>query len=325
MLTVREDLDRDTFIKTQKPSRAMPGIKLMLMKSLPGMNWEYRDNLAMYSHADLRPLRLSITAEEWCGNNYLEWQAHGEKVSLLGRPYGDDIGHTNQELLLAQGYYLYEQLPMLVRVFAKQSKPITLRLVLPQTAYLSPHAEERVATLSRTGEEVLQTSDGPRKTAVVDLTVQGETPYFPMAERFWVDLESEVVWKMERNEPSTELGALHPNRAVYTLERVDRIAYWDRAVPPQTSSTRDRERATHSAWMAINLPRIFALRKASSFSLEEFVQKRGEDLPREYLSSPEGNKQIAKTFDGTGGWWFNPNSIADGKPGRFEPNVAPKP
>ena len=173
LIIVREYLNKPTYVKTKQLKQRMPVVKIVLSKTLPSMNCDLHDNLAMYSRTDLRPVRLAITAEDWCGNNYLEWIARGDEVTLLGRPYTDDLGRLTSQMAVKAGYYLYEQLPVLVRALAGNTQTLTLRLIAPQSASLLPHTDELQVELQRRGTERISTSAGEFSTIVVTVTSSG--------------------------------------------------------------------------------------------------------------------------------------------------------
>lgn len=303
LLVVRESLDEVSLLKTNQGGGA-PAIKLMLMKTLPSMNWDHRDNFALYSAEDLKPLKLAITAEEWCGNNFLEWRDTPQGAQRIGRPYTDDTSVVTDTVPIATGYHLYEQLPLLVR--AATTAPLELRLVGPQTAYLPPHADLLDVTLAPAGTERLTTPAGTFETVRVDVTPQAPTFAFPSPESYWLDKDQRFVVKAERHEYGTEFGKPHVTTATYTLLDHERSAYWSSAVGPATAELSDRVRATSSSAMQIALQKATADRRGSMFSLD--------NLPAEYLSDPAGNRNFSGAQDGKGGWTVD-------AAGRFVPNV----
>jgi len=320
LIVVREHLNRLSYVKTNRLKQRIPAIKIMLMKTLPSVNWDHRDNLAMYCRTNLRPVRLAMTAEEWCGNNYLEWTARGDEVTMLGRPYTDDLGRMATQVAVKAGYYLYEQLPVLVRALAKSTQSLVLRLIAPQSAYLLPHTNELQVEMQRSGMERIKTAAGEFSTIVVTVKAEGASEYFPKPERYWVDEQRHFIVKAERNEAGIEAGQLHVNFATYELQDVRRIPYWKLAAPPATSSLADRQRATYSSWLNLNIAENFAAKQNPKFMPEDIAQSFGEHpLPAEFLSDPAGNNRLSKTYDGTGGWWFKEAT------GRFELNYPIKP
>jgi len=316
LIVAREYLNKQSYVKTAQMKQRMPVVKIMLMKTLPGMNWDDRENLAMFCRNDLRPVRLAITAEEWRGNNYLEWIARGDEVSLLGRPYLEDGGRLTTQIAVKAGYFLYEQLPVLVRAVAKNDQPLTLRMIAPQTAYLLPHAHELQVELERLGVEKINTAAGDFSTIIVTVTPVDSSKYFPEPEEYWIDEHRHFIVKAKRNELIA--GAddnVVVNRAVYELQDYRRMSYWQIAVPPATNSLDDRRRATHSSLMMMNIARTFAQEQGKAARFDNLVAWFDADsAPAEYLSAPKGNNRIAKKYDGKGGWWLNE------KTGRFELN-----
>jgi len=303
LLVVRESLDPQTLLKTRQAD-GIPAIKLMILETLPSMNWDIRENLAMFSTPDLQPLKLAITAEEWCGNNFLEWRQDGGRVSLIGRPYTDDTDIRTETIAFGTGHHLYEQLPLIVRGVGEE--PLQIRLVAPQTAYLPPHTEEVTVTLARAGTETLRTEAGTFETVRIDVTPQTEGPMFPGSESYWIDADGGFLVKATRHEYDAEFGEPNITPATLTLLSHERSAYWSTAVGPVTSSLEDRRRATLSAQRQLNLRKATADRKGDMFSID--------DLPPEYLSDPAGNSSFSGTRDGSGGWTLDDDD-------RFVPNV----
>jgi hypothetical protein len=247
LIVSREYLNKQTYVKTRQMKQRMPVVKIMLMRTLPSMNWDNRENLAMYCRNDLRPVRLAITAEEWNGNNYLEWIVRGDEVSLLGRPYLEDSDRLTTQIAVKAGYYLYEQLPVLVRAVAQGHQPLTLRMIAPQTAYLLPHTYEVRVDLEDAGLERINTQAGDFSTTVVTVTPEDSSKYFPDPEKYWVDEQRHFIVKAERNEfhPGAD-GYIIASRATYELQDYRRMPYWQMAAPPATSSLVDRRRYTMS-------------------------------------------------------------------------------
>lgn len=305
VLVVRESLNPDSLLKTSRPG-GIDALKLMLLETLPSMNWDYRDNVAMYSGVDLRPLKLAITSEEWCGNNFLEWRETTDGVALIGRPYTDDTAILTETARIGQGHHLYEQLWLLVR--AVGDDPLSVRLVAPQTAYLPPHTDEIAVTLSKAGPERVSTPAGEFDTVRIDVVPDAGSERFPGPESYWLDREGHFVVKAVRHHYGTEFGKAHTTTATYTLLDHERSAYWSTAVGPATDAIADRDRATMSAMRQIGFRKAMAERRGDAFSLD--------DLPPEYSSDPKGNRSFSASRDGGGGWTMSDD-------GRIVPNVVP--
>ncbi len=316
LIVGREYLNKQTFVKTDQLKQRMPVVKITLMKTLPSMNWDNRENLAMYCRNDLRPVRLAITADEWSGNNYLEWIARGDEVSMLGRPNLEDSGRLTTQIAVKAGYYLYEQLPVLVRALALSDKPLTLRMIAPQTAYLLPHAHEVQVEVERAGVEKINTAAGNFSTILVTVTPADSSKYFPEPEKYWIDEQWHFIVKAERNEIDAAADDIAvASRAFYELQDYRRMPYWQMAAPPASNSLDDRRRATHSSLMMMNIARTFAHEQGKAVHFDNLATWFDADsAPSEYLSASKGNNRIAKQFDGRGGWWLNE------KTGRFELN-----
>jgi len=316
LIVAREYLNKQTYVKTNQMKQRMPVVKIMLMKTLPNMNWDVRENLAMYCRNDLRPVRLAITAEEWRGNNYLEWIARGDEVSLLGRPYVEESGRLTTQIAVKAGYYLYEQLPVLVRAVAKDDQPLTLRLIAPQTAYLLPHAYEVQVELESAGVEKINTAAGDYSTIIVTVTPADSSKYFPEPEKYWIHEQGHFIVRAERNEIDLNAeGNAVASRAIYELQDYRRMPYWQMAAPPATSTLDDRRRATHSSLMMMNIARTFAQEQGKTARFDNLTAWfDAGSAPAEYLSASKGNNRIVKKYDGTGGWWLNE------KTGLFELN-----
>ncbi|MEO0601327.1 MAG: hypothetical protein AAF211_07815 [Myxococcota bacterium] len=303
VLVVRESLDPQSLLKTNRGG-GIEALKLMVLETLPSMNWDYRENLAMYSATDLRPLKLAITAEEWCGNNFLEWRERNGRAELIGRPYTDDTAIRTDTVALGRGHHLYEQLPLLVR--AVGDEPLVVRLIAPQTAYLVPHTEELTVTLAKAGTERIDVPAGTFETIRIDVTPDAAVSVFPGPESYWLAEDGGFVVKAVRHEYDTEFGKAHVGTATWTLLDHERSAYWSNAVGPVSDALVDRQRATLSAQRQINFRKATAERRGDMFSIE--------GLPPEYLSDPAGNAAFEPNADGSGGWTLDAE-------GRFVPNV----
>jgi hypothetical protein len=263
-------------------------------------------------------VRLAITAEEWCGNSYLEWIASGDEVNLLGRSYMEDSGRLTTQIAVKAGYYLYEQLPVLVRALALNDEPLTLRMIAPQTANLEPHAREVQVLLACSGYDIVTTPAGDFPTIVVTVTpVDSSESFFPQAETYWIEASQRFIVQAERNELTASAdGRAIVHRAVYQLQDYRRMPYWRTAAPPLTPSLADRRRATHSSWVMLNFTITSAReqgKQARFDNIHSFFS--AEPVPCEFLSSATGSNRIAREFDGSGGWWFDEDA------GRFELNV----
>jgi hypothetical protein len=204
LLIVREGVNKNTYVKTEKGG--LPAIKIMSLKTLPIMNWNDRENSGMYSGDDLTPLRLSITAEEWCGNNYLEWVSRGDKAHLIGRSYIEDMVPKDEDVSLQKGYYLYEQMPLLVRAMVTGEPTAKIRLIVPQSAYLQPSEEELSVTLSRKEEAKITVPAGTFETVLIEVSADKPNPKFPAPERYWLEKKEHFIVKAERNEVHSEFG-----------------------------------------------------------------------------------------------------------------------
>jgi hypothetical protein len=240
LIVSRDYLSEPAGVATGEPKQRMPVVKVTMMKTLPSMSWDKRENLTMFCRNDLRPVRLAMTAEEWSGNNYLEWVARGDEVSLLGRPIMDENGRLTTQVAVKAGYYLYEELPVLVRALAKNDQPLTLRMIAPQTADLLPHAQEVQVEVARGGKEKISTEAGSFSTVVVTVTPAASSTYFPEPEKFWIDEQRHFIVRAERNEVDAGSGG-HAVvcRAVYELMNYRRVAYSQMVTPPATNSLDD--------------------------------------------------------------------------------------
>jgi len=247
-----------------------------------------------------------MTAEEWCGNNYLEFTAHGDKVSLIGRPYTDDLGRMTKETQITPDYYLYEQIPILTRAIAKHGSSKTLRVMAQQTAYLLPHEDILTLKFERTEEVQITVPAGQYKTVLVEVSSTNQSKYFPETEKYWLDKNNFFIVKAIRNEVHTQFGKFHVSSAQYHLLEHQRSAYWQIPLGPARNDIKDRQRATHSSYAWLNMARWMYENKngkLSSTKLKDFVAN--QDMPKEYLSSTGGNNHYSRTYNGQGGWYFD--------------------
>jgi len=321
LLVVEENLDATSLIKTNEAG-GVPAIKVMLMKTLPSMNWDHRDNLALFQRKDLSPLKLAITAEEGCGNNFMEWRETGEGAKLIGRPYTDDTGIVDATASLPKGYHLYEQMPLLVRAVGEELPSVTVRIVAPQTAYLPPHSTELEVTIVVAGAETIEVPAGSFETVRVAVTPTSKHELFPGPETYWLAKDGGFIVKALRHEFATELGKAHVGLATYTLLNHERSPYWQQAVGPATASMPDRERATMNSEVQLNLAKKYAEMSGEAFDVKAFLASdAGKSLPPEFLSDPKGNASFSEVLDGSGGWFYDTSQEVLGTPGRFVPNV----
>ncbi len=306
LIIVREYLSKSSLAKTQKLKGRMPVIKIALSKTMSSMNWDVHENVAMYSRTNLRPARLAITSAGWCGNSYLEWIARGDEVTLLGRPSTEDVGRSTSQMAIKAGYYLYEQLPVLVRALAKDHQSLTVRLMAPQSAALLPHANELQVELQRTGVEKVKTAAGEFSTVVVTVTSQTASDYFTRPERYWLDEQQHFIVKAERNEVSAHAGKITVDPAIYELQDLRRARYWEIPLPPLTNQRDDRWRATYSSWMRLNVAMSMATKEKQPLKIDELKKLFAKpSWPAEFMSDPRGNNNVVTSYTGKGGWWFN--------------------
>jgi hypothetical protein len=306
LIIVCEYLSKSSLVKTQKLKGRMPVIKIALSKTISGMNWDVHENVAMYSRTDLRPARLSITSAGWCGNSFLEWIARGDEVTLLGRPSTEDMGRLTTQMAVKAGYYLYEQLPVLVRALAKDRESLAVRLMAPQSPALLPHASELHVELHRTGAEKIKTAAGEFSTVVVTVTSQTASDYFVRPERYWLDEQQHFIVKAERNEVIAHAGKVTTGLATYELQDVRRARYWEMALPPLTNHRDDRWRATYSSWINLNVAMNRTAKEKQPLKLDDLKKLFAKPLwPAEFMSDPRGNNNVVTSYTGKGGWWFN--------------------
>jgi hypothetical protein len=320
LLIVREGVNKNTYVKTEKGG--LPAIKIMSLKTLPIMNWNDRENSGMYSGDDLTPLRLSITAEEWCGNNYLEWVSRGDKAHLIGRSYIEDMVPKDEDVSLQKGYYLYEQMPLLVRAMVTGEPTAKIRLIVPQSAYLQPSEEELSVTLSRKEEAKITVPAGTFETVLIEVSADKPNPKFPAPERYWLEKKEHFIVKAERNEVHSEFGKFKAERGQYALLDIHRIPYWEKAIPPLQGNAASVLRATYDNQLEIDFFKIVGDKFKGGFNVDTFLQSpEGKNLPPEYISDPKGQNRVAKERDNKGGWFYDLSQNVGGKPGRFVPNV----
>lgn len=319
LVIVRENINKNNYVKTNKHKDAIEAVKLMAISTLSSMNWDDRSHTAVFSNNLLRPLRMSMTAEEWCGNNYLEFTAHGEKVSLIGRPYTDELGHVTKETQITPDYYLYEQIPILVRAIAKHASSKTLRVMAQQTAYLLPHEDILTLKFERIKEVQIRVPAGQYKTVLVEVSSTNQSKYFPETEKYWLEKNNLFIVKAIRNEVHTQFGKFHVSQIEYHLLKHQRSEYWQTPLGPARNDIKTRQRATHSSYTWLNMARWMYENKngkLSSTTLKDFVAY--QDMPKEYLSSAGGNNHYSHTYNGQGGWYF------DFKEGIFKVNYQQK-
>ena len=260
--------------------------------------------------------------EEWCGNNYREWVRHGSQVRLTARAYTDDTRPLDANYRYPRGTLLHEQLPLVVRRVADKTQKERLKIFAPQSAYVPQRAPVVSVVVERKGQRMLRVPAGSFQAVEVRVRAVPAHSSFPHMEQYWVDASGGFVVKAVVNEFGTEQGKPHRDKAMLTLLDHQRIAYWTRPLGPAEQDLASRQRATHSALLGMNVPRVFALREGRRFSPDAFVKLYGKNLPAEYVSDPRGNRRVAPKRDNQGVWVWNPNGSLDGQQGRFELNLS---
>lgn len=317
LVIVNERLNKDTYVKTNKTKNSMGGVKMMFIQNISSMNWDNNDNIALYSDSNLNPLRLSITSEEWCGNNYLEIRRKGDSFNLLGRPYTDDIGILDETKSINNKVYFYDQLPILVRAIIKNKNAITVNVIAQQTAYLKPHTNTLSLKFEVVKKEKLTLKKKTYHTIKVKVTSTRKSKYWPQPEYYWLSTKNHIIVKSIRNFLSTQMGKFHIASASYTLDDHQRIEYWGKPLSPSTNKLNDKKRATISSYVAINISKWLSTKKKDKkkYNLEDFL--KGKNLPKEYISNKDGDNKFYKSYTGNGGWYF------DTKENVLRPNVPP--
>lgn len=205
----REWFSPITGVKAEPPTGAsIAALKMNIAEEIPTENYNYRFLTTLFARRDdLRPLKLVVSSQEWCGASYkhLRWKDDGLQIQSHSYVSGD---HT---WTIGPSAVPYEALFLLARDAAAARQPMPLRLLAPQrTTRMVPPTTVSAVLLPGVPTSISVPLGEFQATAV---TLKWDGP----ATTFIV--ESEAPFRVLRYECGTAKGE---------LQSVERRAYWDR-------------------------------------------------------------------------------------------------
>jgi|GEM_PF-3736794 len=309
-----------TYVPSGSKDQAIDALRISLIKDLPSLGGDLHQHLISTTGLDHRPMRLSVSEDDWLGNHILEWTSRGDQAQVFWRADVDGTTPINAERKIPGGYYFYEQLPLIVRagMFGQASRKV--RISPPQSGRARPSDETLLVEIVRVKEKLpLSTPAGDFVSTLVEVRPTSRHPRFPDAEKYWLEEGTNILLKARRHE-LVEGSSDEVVDATYILLDHARIDHRTRALGPASSSARDRWRATVDAQIEYDLHKARAVQRGESFE-PEVLKSELEALPSEYISDAKGDAAVHKKRREKGGWYLDPDQEVLEVPGRMVPDV----
>jgi len=216
LLTVKEEFDGERLVKADTPYGDRPivtVIKQNAVREIATPNYDYRIMTSTFVERDdpTRIVKLTSGSHEWCGNTWKAVRRLGEQARFEWSSYFDGEADGSQQIALAAGNLLEDQLPLALRGLAfGEGLRFDLRL-LPSmaTTHGGPLAWED-ASLRVTGREAVEVPAGSISAWRVEIVSHERTL------RLWFDVEG--THALVRSES--------PTGDSFRLKRIERRAYW---------------------------------------------------------------------------------------------------
>jgi hypothetical protein len=152
LVVVAEDLSPNRLVKADHPEaepRTLRVLKLNHVRSIRTGVYVYNQMLSAFLDAEsLRPVKVSVTSHEWCGNSFVEWRSDTKILSI--RSYFEPVGDSDMPLDPA-GALFYDALPLALRGLdfehAREGRVRVLETVFA-SAPIPPRAEEAVVRVA---------------------------------------------------------------------------------------------------------------------------------------------------------------------------------
>lgn len=207
----RQWMDPGRSVKTDLiASDSIPVFKLNIVEEIPTENYNYRYQTTVYvRRANLKPFKMAISSQEWCGTTYkhLQWSKMGVMIQSFSYQNNEGVKTWN----VFEEAVPYESLSVIARNVVATGKPVKLNVLLPMQSNKEIKPELKKAVLNAGPELSVTIAAGTFQARRVDMTWKG-----PPTE-FLVESKSPYRLLQFKNGPTQG-----------ELEHVERRAYWDR-------------------------------------------------------------------------------------------------
>lgn len=213
-LTNMEKADPAKLVKTGNWSdpKAIPVIKFNQVMEIATENYDYRYMVHIYSdRQSLRPLKMLLTSQEWCGTTFKEFLFQKGRASLKSFSYQINDGDEAHELGEFKKGLLFDQLPVALRALNFQ-KGMKFNVSLLATQVTNNRGSSKItpAYFNYIGEEKVNTPAGAFISHKISMKVEDKTT------QFW----------FEKAYPNVMVKRINPDGTTYIIKSRSRIKYW---------------------------------------------------------------------------------------------------
>lgn len=209
-LLSRQWMDPGRSVKTDLiASDSIPVFKLSIVEEIPTENYDLRYHTTVFvRRADLKPFKMAISTQEWCGTTYkhLQWSKLG--VTIQSFSYQNHEGVKSWKLL--EDAIPYESLSVIARNVAATGKQVRVDVLLPMRATRQITPKLKKAILKLGPELSVTVTAGKFQARRVDMSWDGPPTGFLV--------ESKPPFRLLRFRNGPTRGE---------LLHVERRAYWD--------------------------------------------------------------------------------------------------
>lgn len=216
LITVTERFDADALVKDDGPVRAarpLEVLKLNHVLTLPTGAYTYHQMASVFmARQDLRPVRLTIGSQEWCGVTYKRLEVRDGRATLHGSSYFGGEGERSFDVPMDERTIWADALPSWLRALDLERRGE--RTVRSLASELGNRV--RAPSLDNTSIDV-----GGASAITVPAGTYAAVPVSVVAGE-----RRDVYW-LERAAPHALVRWDRADGGVYELTRVERARYWE--------------------------------------------------------------------------------------------------
>lgn len=218
LLFNREWLDPTDRVKADEPDPRrgdIPVFKLNIVEQIPTENYNYRFMATVFlDRRTLRPQKLAVSSQEWCGTTYKQMQWLENETRFIGFSYFGGEADRQWSLPPSPVIYPIEALFVIARAAAAAERDMDLRLVGPlRTTHLRKPVPVTATLRMKQGQRTIRVPFGRFQVRTVAVAA-GDAEYT-------FDVESAAPYRLIRHRSS--------DGSSMSLRFVERRAYWDRS------------------------------------------------------------------------------------------------
>jgi len=219
LITVAENLDKDTLVKTSKKKKSRRVLKLNIVQKFDTENYPYSYMTSVFVDAKSprEIVKLTSGSQEWCGNTF---KIYKQKTSGFGKlewhSYFEDEADGITDVVIHDNDYFEDALPVSLREL-KFKKGLTrpIRIWKTLTDNRTPDFEIDAATMTVLKEEIVRSRAGSHPSWKIEIKRKAGSDFYWFAKK-----RPHVLTKMET----------HDGRKRLLYGKV-RWKYWDRRFP----------------------------------------------------------------------------------------------